>query len=82
MRLDIDARPCALGMFALQDMWDAAAELDNLKPALDVSLAVSNHFAVLATQHMRQRVHIGPTSRLNSNITCARRCGLVIAHAG
>ena len=40
-------------------MRDAAAEFDNFEPALDVALAVRDHLAVLATQHMRQRVHIG-----------------------
>jgi hypothetical protein len=49
-RLNIDARPCALRIFALQHMRDAAAEFDHFKPALDVALAVGDHLAVLGAR--------------------------------
>ena len=38
-RIDVDARPGAFGVFALQRVRDAAGELDHFEAALDVALA-------------------------------------------
>jgi hypothetical protein len=58
-------------------MRDAAGELDHLEPALDVALGVGHDLAVLARQQFGELVHVRFDQRLNSNITRARRCGLV-----
>ena len=64
-RIDVDPRPGALGVFALQHVRDAAAEFDDLQPALDVALAVGDHLAVLArAEQVRQLVHIRLDQRL------------------
>ena len=56
-RIDVDAWAGTLGIFALQDVRDAAAELDDFEAALDIALAVGNDLAVLARQQMRQLIH-------------------------
>ena len=57
-RIDVDARTRALRIFALQHMRQAAAEFDNLQPALDIALAVGNHLAMLGREQVRQLVHM------------------------
>ena len=64
--VDVDPRPGALGVFALQHVRDAAGELDHLQPALDVAARVGQHLAVLAGEHGRQLVH----PRLDQPLEC------------
>src|SRR3546814_19189679 len=45
-RIDVDAGACALGIFALQQMGDAAGEFDDFQAALDVALRVGQHLAM------------------------------------
>ena len=58
-RIDVNPRPRALGVFALEDMRDAAGELDHLEPALDVAPGVGDDLAVLARQQLRERLEVG-----------------------
>ena len=58
-RIEVDARPRAFGVFALQQMRDAAGELDHLEPALDVALGVGEGLAVLGRQEPREIVVLG-----------------------
>ncbi len=46
-------------IFALQHMRNAAAEFDDLQPALDIALTVGNYLAMFGAEQMRQLVHIG-----------------------
>ncbi len=55
--IDVDPGAGALGIFALQGVGDAAGELDDFQPALDVATAVGDHLAVLAGQQLGQFVH-------------------------
>ena len=45
-------------------MRDAAGEFDDLKPALDVTLAVGENLAMLHRQHVREAVDLGLNQRL------------------
>jgi len=45
-------------------MRDAAGELDNLQPALNVALGVGDHLAVFGRQEMRDLVHVLLDQRL------------------
>ena len=56
--VNIDARPCALRIFALEDMWNTATEFDHFQPALDVALGVGNHLAMFDRQKIGQLVHM------------------------
>ena len=49
-RIEVDAGAGAFGVFALQQMRDAAGELDHLEAALDVALGVGEGLAVLGGQ--------------------------------
>ena len=57
-RPDIDAGSRAMGIFPLQHMRQAAAELHNLKPALNIALAVGDDLAMFGAQHMSEFVHM------------------------
>src|SRR5204863_720763 len=52
-RVDVDACRRLLGHAALQEMRDAAAELDHLEPARDLAQRVREHLAVLARKELR-----------------------------
>jgi hypothetical protein len=58
IRIDVDPRPRALRVLALENVRDAAAELDHLEPALDIALRVRDHLAVLGRQQPREFVHV------------------------
>ncbi len=77
-RIDVDARPGALGVFALQRVRDAAGELDHLQPALHVAARIG-HAPCRARDESSSASSsmCASTSRLNSNITRARRWGLI-----
>ena len=82
-RIKIDAGAGALGVFALQQMRDAAGEFDHFEAALDVAFGVGNGLAVFGRQQLGEAViFLLATSSRNLNITRARRCGLVAAQAG
>ena len=51
-------------IFALQDVRDAAAEFDDLKPALDIALRIGDHLAVFGREQVRQRIHVRFNERL------------------
>ena len=55
-RIEIDARACAVGIFALHQMRDAEREFDHLDAALDVALGVGDRLAVLARQRVGELV--------------------------
>ena len=57
-RIDVDAGPGALGVFALEQMRDAAGEFDDFEAALDVALGIGDDLAVLGRQQLRQLVHV------------------------
>ena len=57
-RIDVDARTCALRVFALQHMRDAAAELDHFEAALNVALRIGDDLAVLGGQQVRQLIEV------------------------
>src|SRR3546814_8993497 len=57
-RIDVDAGACALGIFALQQMGDAAGEFDDFQAALDVALRVGQHLAMFGGEQQGQFVHI------------------------
>src|SRR5207248_1193263 len=52
----VDAAPDLLGEFALQQMRDAAGELDDLDAARDLALRIGEDFAVLFGDDPRQRI--------------------------
>src|SRR3546814_5262825 len=52
-RIDVDPRPGALGIFALQGVRDAAREFDHVEPALHVAARIGHHLAVFGRQQMR-----------------------------
>ena len=54
MRIEVDAGAGAFGVFALQQMRNAAGELDHFEAALDVALGVGEGLAVLGRQKPRQ----------------------------
>src|SRR3546814_1084283 len=53
-RIDVDPRPGALGIFALQGVRDAAREFDHVEPALHVAARIGHHLAVFGRQQMRE----------------------------
>ena len=55
-RVDVDAGAGAVGVLALQQMRDAAGELDHLEAALDVALGVGDGLAVLAREAVGELV--------------------------
>src|SRR3546814_10364290 len=57
-RVHVDAGTGALGVLALEQVRDAAGELDHFQPALQVAARIRQHLAVLAVQQPRQRVHV------------------------
>src|SRR3546814_14988866 len=57
-RIDVDARTRALCIFALQHMRDAAAEFDDVEPALHVAARVGDDLAMLACQQFGEFVQI------------------------
>jgi len=59
-RIDVDARACALRVFALQHVRDAAAELDHFQPALDIALGIGNDLAVFGREQPRELVACSP----------------------
>ena len=52
-RIDVDAGAGAFGVFALQQMRDAAGELDHFQAALDVAFGVGDHLAMLGGEQVR-----------------------------
>ena len=80
--IEVDARAGALGEFALQEVRDAAGELDDFEAALDVALGVGEGLAVLGREEPRELSNSVCASSRNFNSTRARRCGLVAAQAG
>src|SRR3546814_6939022 len=50
-RIDVDPRPGALGIFALQGVRDAAREFDHVEPALHVAARIGHHLAVRSEEH-------------------------------
>ena len=58
-RIDVDAGACALRVFALQRLRNAAGELDNLEAALHVSMRVFHDLAVLAREKFCQFLLVG-----------------------
>ena len=56
MRIEVDAGAGALGVLALEQMRDAAGELDHFEPALDVALGVGEGLAVLGGEQPREVV--------------------------
>jgi hypothetical protein len=78
-RIDVDARAGALRIFALQDVRDAAAEFDDLEPALDVALGVGDHLAMLGRQQVRELVHVRFDQRLE--VEHHARAALRVGHA-
>src|SRR3546814_4537048 len=57
-RVHVDAGTGALGVLALEQVRDAAGELDHFQPALQVAARIRQHLAVLAGQQPRQHVHV------------------------
>ena len=55
-RIEVDAGAGAVGIFALQQMRDAAGELDHFEAALDVAAGVGNRLAVLGGEQRREAV--------------------------
>src|SRR5207248_2001688 len=51
-RVDVDARRGLLAELALEQLGDAAAVLDHLEPAGDLTLGVREHLAVLGGQEL------------------------------
>ena len=43
----VDPRSCGVGVFALRQVRDPARELDHFQAALNVTVTVRDHFAVL-----------------------------------
>jgi hypothetical protein len=56
--IHVDTGARAVGVFALQQMRRADAELDHLKAALHVALGVGDGLAVFAAQRLGQLVHV------------------------
>jgi hypothetical protein len=54
--IEVDARPRAVGEFALHQVRNAAGEFDHLESALDVALGVADRLAVLAREQLGERV--------------------------
>ena len=52
----VDAGADLVGVVALQQLWNAACELDDVDAACHLSLGVSEHLPVLGRDHPRQRV--------------------------
>ena len=79
----VDAAPDLLGELALQQMRDAAGELDDLDAARDLALRVGEHLAVLGGDRCGPaRRARGRAVRRNLNMTRARVSGGVAAQAG
>ena len=55
-RVDVDAGAGAFGVLALEQVRDAAGELDDLEAALDVALGVGDGLAVLAREQLGELV--------------------------
>ena len=55
--IDVDPGSGALGVLALEHVRNAAGELDDLQPTLDVAARVGDDLAVLAGEQRRQLVH-------------------------
>ena len=62
--VDVDARACALGIFALEDVGDAAAKFDDFEAALNVALGVRDHLAMFGAEQMGQLGHVRFDQRL------------------
>ncbi len=57
-RIEVDAGTGAFGVFALQQMRNAAGEFDHLEAALDVALGVGERLAVLGREQLGERLHL------------------------
>ncbi len=57
-RIDVDAGTCAVGIFALQRLRNAASIFDDFKAALDVALRIGDDLAMLAGKELRQLLHV------------------------
>src|SRR5690606_2869167 len=55
-RIDVDARSCALGEFALHQVRDAERELNHFDATLDIALGIGQCLAVLARKQFGQRI--------------------------
>ena len=58
MEIHVDAGACAVGVFALEQMRRADAELDHFEPADHITLGVGQGLAMLAAERFGQLVHI------------------------
>ena len=69
--------PALVGELALQQMRDAAGELDDLEAALDIALGVRDRLAVLGGEQPRQRLHlaIDELQKLHHHAGAALRIG-------
>ena len=59
-RLAVDAGADVLGELALQQLRDAAGELDDLEAARDSPVRVGQHLAVLGGDDRRELVEVAP----------------------
>ena len=46
--IDVNAGACAFGIFALEQVGNAAGKFDHFQTALNIAFGISNHLAVLA----------------------------------
>ena len=77
----VDAGSGTFGVFTLEQVRDAAGELDDFQAALQIAVRVREHLAVFFRQQAGQVVGICSTRALNLNMTRARRWGLTVAHS-
>ena len=56
--IDINAGTCALGVFALEHLRDAASIFDHFQPALHIALGIVDDLAVFGTEQLGQILHI------------------------
>ena len=76
-RIQVDARSGAFGVFAFEQMRDAAGEFGHFEPALDIALGVGKGLAMLGRQKPRQIVVfvLDQLEKLEHDASAALRVG-------